>query len=176
MTDEPVLVCVQFHHTVKGRLARVLLDTGAGSFVPGVFGNLIQDNRLAKVRFSLSDWECNTWWLKNLLGNVAEFQPGLSDAFDAQQTTLAPLTDADKLSIPAMFRRCGIWPGAVDKLLALTESGGVAGPCEELPATLPLPFGTDMPLTGALRKLISEFSTLFDPISKALTRKRVIEH
>ncbi|POW14066.1 hypothetical protein PSHT_07517 [Puccinia striiformis] len=207
-TDEPALVCVQFHHTIEGRLARVLLDTGTGSSVAGAFGDLIWDDRLAEVRFSLSglsfrvlcrlaplssydiilgrdwiaahvastDWERNTWRLKNLLGDVVEFQPGLSDAFDAQQTTLAPLTDADELSIPAMFRRRGIWPGAVDKLLALTESEGVAGPCEELPATLPSSFGTDVSLTSTLRKLISEFSTLFDPISKASTRKRVIEH
>ena len=65
----------EFHHQVEGRLARVLIDTGAGSLyvaesfvldrvlliycspisfkVTGAFGDRILDNRLATVLFSL---------------------------------------------------------------------------------------------------------------------------
>ncbi|KAI7946706.1 hypothetical protein MJO29_011233, partial [Puccinia striiformis f. sp. tritici] len=75
-SEEPNSVCVQFHHIVEGRLARVLIDTGAGSSyvaisfvndrhlstslsphpfsVSGAFGDQIRDNRLAEVKFSLS--------------------------------------------------------------------------------------------------------------------------
>ncbi|KAI7933426.1 hypothetical protein MJO29_016871, partial [Puccinia striiformis f. sp. tritici] len=73
-------------------------------------------------------------------------------------------------------RRRGFWPGAANKLLALTESEGVSGPREEKPAVLPLSFGTDTPLTHILCDLVSRFSDLFDPIAKASTRLRVIEH
>lgn len=74
--DEPRGVRAEFHHPFEGRLARVLLDTGAGSSyvsnsfvsnlgllisrspesfkVTGAFGDRISDDRLATVRFNLA--------------------------------------------------------------------------------------------------------------------------
>ncbi|KAI7933772.1 hypothetical protein MJO29_016727 [Puccinia striiformis f. sp. tritici] len=76
-SDEPQGVRAEFHHRVEGRLARILLDTGAGSSyvsnsfvsdvgllisrsaesfkVTGAFGDRISDDRLATVRFKLAE-------------------------------------------------------------------------------------------------------------------------
>ncbi|KAI7945453.1 hypothetical protein MJO29_011841 [Puccinia striiformis f. sp. tritici] len=76
-SDEPRGVCAEFHHQVEGCLARILLDTGAGSSyvstsfvsdsgsliscsaesfkVTGAFGNRISDDRLATVRFKFAE-------------------------------------------------------------------------------------------------------------------------
>ncbi|KAI7956061.1 hypothetical protein MJO29_007460 [Puccinia striiformis f. sp. tritici] len=97
---------------------------------------------------------------------MVDFQPGLSETFVLHETILAPLTDDDEVFFPNLFSRRGFWPGAADKLLALTRSEGVSGPREEQPAILPLSFGVNVTLTHALRDIVSRFSDVFDPIAK----------